>query len=331
MRILITGGTGFIGSNLALAYARAGHQVLVVSKKITDAERENARDLKQAGVEVIQGNILDQDLMADCCKEAYLVHHIAAAMREANLPDRLFWKVNVEATQQLLELSRRMGVSRFVYCSSIGAMGKVVQKPAHEKSPCHPQDIYQITKRAAEELCLRFYQEHRMPIVIVRPADVYGPRDRRLLKLFRAIRKGQFVMIGSGQNEHHMVHVDDLVAALILAAEREAAIGEIFIIAGESPIRLEELVRMIAELLGVPTPRLRIPLAPVRALALVIEAFCKPLGIPPPLYPRRVDFFSSDYAFEISKARQMLGYQPQYGLAQGIESTLEWYRRNGLL
>ena len=331
MRVLITGGTGFIGSNLALAYAQAGHQVLVVSKETTDAERENARDLKQAGVEVIQGNITDRDLMADCCKNADLIHHIAAAMREVNLPDRLFWKVNVEATQQLLELSQRRGVSRFVYCSSIGAMGKVVQKPAHEKSPCHPQDIYQITKRAAEELCLRFHQEYQMPIVIVRPADVYGPRDRRLLKLFRAIRKGQFVMIGNGQNEHHMVYVDDLVAALILAAEREAAIGEIFIIAGESPIRLEELVRMIAELLDVPTPRLRIPLAPVRALALVVEAFCKPLGISPPLYSRRVDFFCSDYAFDISKARRMLGYQPKYSLVQGIESTLEWYRRNGLL
>lgn len=331
MRVLITGGTGFIGSNLALAYTRMGHQVLVVSKESTDAERENARDLRQAGVEVVQGSITDRGLMADCCEGVDLVHHVAAAMREANLSDRLFWEVNVEATRWLLEQCQREGVSRFVYCSSIGAMGKVVQKPANEESPCHPQDIYQVTKRVAEELCLRFHQERRLPLAIVRPADVYGPRDRRLLKLFRAIRKGRFVMIGSGQNEHHMVHVDDLVAALTLAAEREAAIGEIFIIAGESPIQLGMLVRMIAGILGVPAPRLQIPLAPVRALALAIETVCKPLGVPPPLYPRRVDFFRSDYAFDISKAKRVLGYQPRYGLAEGMGNTLEWYRQKGLL
>ncbi len=331
MKVLVTGGTGFIGSNLALAYTRAGHQVLVVSKEATDAERENAQDLRQAGVEVVQGDISDRGLMAGCCEGVDVVHHIAAAMREANLPDQGFWEINVEATRWLLEVSRRAGVRRFIYCSSIGAMGKVMRKPADEASPCYPRDIYQVTKRAAEELCLRFHQEHRLPIAIVRPADVYGPRDRRLLKLFRAIRRGWFVMLGQGHNEHHMVYVDDLVAALLLAAEREVAVGEVFIIAGESPIRLEALVKMIAGLLGVSPPRLHIPLAPVQALAWAIEAVCRPLRIPPPLYPRRVDFFRSDYAFDISKAKRMLGYQPRYDLTEGMGNTLEWYRHKGLL
>jgi nucleoside-diphosphate-sugar epimerase len=331
LRVFITGGTGFIGSNLALRHVHNGDQVVVLSKEATGPERENAKELENAGVEVFRGSITDQDLVTHCLQGIKRVYHIAAAMREANIPDKVFWEVNVDATRQLLNISRDSGVRRFVYCSSIGAMGKSMQKPANEESPCHPKDIYQVTKKAAEELCLEFQRAHNFPISIVRPADVYGPRDRRLLKMFKGIKKGRFPLIGGGKNEHHMVYVDDMTDAFLLAAEVEAAVGEIFIIAGEHPVTVEALARMIAEATAGSIPKLRIPLKPVYALAVVVEKVCQPLGIQPPLYPRRIDFFRSDYAFDISKAKRVLGYKPQYDLRRGIAKTLEYCERNDLL
>jgi nucleoside-diphosphate-sugar epimerase len=252
-------------------------------------------------------------------------------MREANVPDSVFWEVNVEATRRLLQTAHKAGVGRFVYCSSIGAMGKTPAKPASEESPCEPQDIYQTTKRAAELLCLNFHMQHRLPISIVRPAEVYGPRDRRLLKLFKAISKGTFAMIGSGRNEHHLVYIDDMVQGFRLAAEREEAIGQIFIIAGDRSVTLRDLTRIIAQKLSVKPPWIRIPLLPVRAAAVVVERICAPLGVQPPIYPRRVDFFRSDYSFDITKARKCLGFQPAFDVERGIGETLRWYKERNLL
>jgi nucleoside-diphosphate-sugar epimerase len=252
-------------------------------------------------------------------------------MREANIPDSAFWETNVQATERLLKASREAGVRRFVYCSSIGAFGKAPAKPATEETPCAPVDIYQKTKKAAEELCLRYRSETGFPISIVRPAEVYGPRDRRLLKLFRAVASRKFVMIGGGRNQHHLVYVDDLVQGMRLAEEKDAALGEIFVLAGESSIETQGLVRTVADVLQVAAPRRSIPLGPVVAAAVVCEAVCRPFGIQPPIYPRRVDFFRSDFSFDISKAKGVLGYRPRFDLASGLRRTAEFYRERGLM
>ena len=331
MRILITGGTGFIGTALSLAYVKDGHEVVVLAREATPAERENAAELRAAGVRIIVASITDADEVRRALVGARVVHHIAAAMREANIPDSVFWETNVQATEHLLKASRDAGVERFVYCSSIGAFGKAPQKPATEETPCAPVDIYQKTKRAAEEVCLRYRAETGFPLSIVRPAEVYGPRDRRLLKLFRAVAARKFVMIGAGRNEHHLVYVDDLVSGMRLAEEKEEASGEIFVLAGDRSIETQALVRTVAEVLEVAPPKLRIPLGPVVAAAAVCEAICRPLGIQPPIYPRRVDFFRGDFSFDISKARRVLGYRPRFELPAGLRRTAEAYREQGLM
>ncbi len=326
MKVLITGGTGFIGTNLALAYLARGWEVRVLGKRASAAEAENVRDLLAAGAEVMEGSVTETALLRQACAGVAVVHHIAAAMREANIPDAAFWEINVHATRRLLDAARDSGVRRFVYCSSIGAMGKHPPKPATETTPCRPADIYQRTKRAAEELCAAYAAEHGFPIAVVRPAEVYGPRDRRLLKLFRSVQNGSFVMIGNGRNEHHLVYVDDMTRGFLLAAEREEAVGQTFIIAGEEAVSSWRLVEEIAQALGARLRRVHVPLGPVRALAFLVEGACRPLGIQPPLYPRRVDFFRGDFRFDISKARNMLGYAPQFSLARGIRATADWYR-----
>lgn len=331
MRVLITGGTGFIGTALSLAYRVDGHDVVVVAREATSAERENAAELRAAGASVVLASVTEADRVRRALEGVDVVHHIAAAMREANIPDSAFWDTNVHATERLLQASQTAGVRRFVYCSSIGAFGKAPPKPTNEDTPCAPADIYQKTKKAAEELCVRFRSETGFPISIVRPAEVYGPRDRRLLKLFRAVAARRFVMIGNGRNEHHLVYIDDLVQGMRLAEEKDGAVGEIFVLAGDRSIETNGLVRTVAESLGVDPPRWRIPLGPVVAAAVLCEGICRPFGVQPPLYPRRVDFFRSDFSFDIAKARRVLGYSPQFDLHAGLRRTAEAYRERGLM
>jgi nucleoside-diphosphate-sugar epimerase len=160
---------------------------------------------------------------------------------------------------------------------------------------------------------------------------MYGPRDLRFLKLFRAIKKRRFIMLGSGEVTCHLVYIDDLMDGIILCGTQERAIGNIYILGGEGYVTLDRLATMIAEELEVPPPRLHLPLWPVYVAGFLCEALCKPLRIEPPLYRRRIDFFRNSRAFDISKAKRELGFEPKTDLRTGIRLTAAWYRKEGLL
>jgi nucleoside-diphosphate-sugar epimerase len=151
------------------------------------------------------------------------------------------------------------------------------------------------------------------------------------LKLFRSIHKGVFRMIGKGENFFHMVYIDDLVKGILLAGEKVEAIGEVFILCGETPVHLKDLVHLIAKILGRPTPRGSIPVWPVMQAARLAKAVLPRLGIDPPIYPRRLDFFLSSRWFSIEKARKVLGYQPRVDLPIGLTHVFNWYQQNSLL
>jgi dihydroflavonol-4-reductase len=135
-------------------------------------------------------------------------------------------------------------------------------------------------------------------------------------------------MLGKHDIYYHMVFVDDLVQGLRLLGSHPAAVGEVFILGGERYYSLQTIAGMIAELLGVPRPRLRLPAWPFQMAGSVCEAICVPLGLEPPIYRRRVDFFTKSRAFSIEKARRVLGYQPQVPLETGLRCTLDWYLGN---
>lgn len=323
---LVTGGTGFAGSHLVHNLVRDGQQVRVLARSA-----EKARQILPPEVDVVEGDITDPDAVARSVEGQEVIYHLAAAFREAGIPDSRYHEVHVDGTQYLLEAARAEGIRRFVHCSTIGVHGHVEGGPIDESAPHAPTDIYQETKSEAEKLALDFQRRHQFPLAVARPASIYGPGDMRLLKLFRMIANRRFVMLGSGEPCFHMVYVDDLSRGFRLAAEREEAIGEAFIFAGERTVPLKELVKMIAAAVEVPAPRWRFPVAPVMLAAKVMKAVCVPLGIEPPIYPRRVGFFTHNRSFSIEKARNLLGYCPQVDLETGIRRTAEWYRDHGYL
>ncbi|MBA7672905.1 3 beta-hydroxysteroid dehydrogenase/Delta 5--_4-isomerase [subsurface metagenome] len=326
MKVLVTGGTGFAGSHLVDRLISEGFEVRVIARSSKKAEK-----LKERGVEIILGNITDKDVIKEAVNGVKKVYHLAANWRTAGVPDKVYWDVNVGGTRNLLEASIKENIERFVHCSTMGVHGHVDEIPSNENTRYNPGDIYQVTKLEAEKLALNFYKEKGLPVSVIRPCAIYGPGDMRLLKMFRAIAKKRFIMLGSGETLYHMVYVTDLAEGFRLAADRQEAVGEAFLIGGDEYVSLNRLVEIIANGIGVSTPKIHFPVWPVELLGTIVEKICIPLRIEPPIYKRRVLFFTKDRAFDISKAKNILGYRPKVDLITGIKKTVKWYKENGYL
>lgn len=182
-----------------------------------------------------------------------------------------------------------------------------------------------------ELLALRFFQHEGLPGVVFRPVGIYGPGDLRFLKLFRFVHQGKFRMFGSGEVLYHLTYIDDLIDGILLVGRTPEIEGEIFTLAGERFTTLQELVQIIADVLGKSLSKHHYPVWPLWLAGALCEFLCRPFKINPPLYRRRVDFFVKDRAFIIDKAKQILGYQPKIDLYTGIKRTAEWYQKQGLL
>jgi nucleoside-diphosphate-sugar epimerase len=326
MKALVTGANGFTGSHLTSYLLRKGYGVRVLVRQGADLAALDGLPVEHAYADLADGSPLDAAV-----RGVDTVFHVAAAYRREGMPRRAFREVNVGGTRRLLEAAKRVGVRRFVHCSTVGVQGWIRHPPATETTPYAPGDHYQVSKRDGEQLALDFFRASGLPGTVVRPTAIYGPGDTRLLKLFTFIDRGTFRMIGDGRTLYHLVYVEDLVAGMVLAAQKAEAVGEVITIGGDEYLPISDLVARIAVVLNKPVPRRRMPVWPVWLAGLLCEAACRPLGLEPPLYRRRVEFFIKDRAFDISKARRLLGYEPKVSLDEGLRRTAAWYRQQGLL
>jgi nucleoside-diphosphate-sugar epimerase len=324
--VLVTGATGFTGGHLSARLAREGVPIRAL---VRDPARAAATH--PPGVELAAGDLRDPASLARAVQGVHTVYHIAALFRPENVSRAEMIAVNADGTRNLLEASLRAGVTRFVHCSTVGVHGDVHAPPANEDAPFAPGDHYQESKLLGERVAQEFQRDDRLEVVIFRPAGIYGPGDLRFLKLVRAVARRRFVMIGRGDIKYQMVYIDDLVDGILRCGTVPAAAGRIYILTGEPAVTLLELVGTIARAVDVPPPRWRVPFWPVYLAGAVCEALCKPFGINPPLYRRRVDFFRKMRWFEIARARRELGFAPVTDLADGIRKTVAWYREQGYL
>jgi nucleoside-diphosphate-sugar epimerase len=327
MRILVTGGTGFTGTALVERLLTEGHSVMALDFK----EGLQGNVLRSHGADVVIGSVTDRDVVERSMKGVDLVFHLAAAFRELNVPNAFYDEVNVEGTRTVLSAARRHGVRKFVYCSTCGVHGNVEHPPANEDAPIQPADYYQRTKYQAEPLVKREAGPD-METVILRPAAIYGPGDpERFFRIFRRVAKGTFPMFGTGQTLYHPLYIDNLVAAFLLCIPQGIGSGREYLIADQRYYPIEEIVKAVARALDVPVRIPHYPVLPVVALGHLVEKVCKPLGVTPPIFPRRVDWYRQNRAFDITRARQELGYAPRVELDEGLRRTGLWYRRMGYL
>ncbi len=324
--VLVTGATGFTGGHLARSLAARGHRVRALAR-----DPGRASDLTPAGIEILQGDLTDTASMDRAMEGTAVVFNIAAIYRQAGVPASAYRAVNAEGVASLIRAASRAGVRRVVHCSTVGVHGDVQQPPANEDAPLRPGDIYQESKLEGERLARHTAEATGVELVIARPSGIYGPGDRRLLKLFRGIARRRFVILGRGEIFYHLTYIDDLVEGFRLCATVPAAAGRTYILAGGEVGTLRDLVRLIAREVGVKPPRVRLPVWPFWLAGALCEAICVPLGVEPPLYRRRVDFFTKSRAFDIARARAELGFAPGVSLREGVRRSLEWYQLKGWL
>lgn len=327
MKVLVTGGTGFTGSALVFRLLEQGHSV-----KSLDYQKGIFYDqLEKAGAELVLGSITDSDLVQKFMEGIDFVFHLAAAFRELNVPDNHYFDVNVNGTRNVMDAAKKHEVTKVVYCSTQGVHGHIKNPPGNENSPIAPEDYYQQTKYEGELVVQEFIKDG-MNATIIRPTAIYGPGDPgRFLMIYRQAKKGGFPMFGSGGTFYHPVYIDNLVDAFLLTMEPEKGKGETYIIADEEYLSIKELVWKVGQAMDIEVKIKHFPILPLIIAGHICEKSCKPFGITPPLFPRRVDWFRQVRAFRIDKAKRELAYQPKVGIDEGLKKTAEWYVKEGYI
>lgn len=324
--MLVTGANGYVGKEVVEQLVAQGVPVRALVR-----DREKGKELERPGVEIVIGDLSDYESLRRATRGVYGVFHIAAIFRQAGLPESVFHDINAEGTRRVFDAAIEAGVRRVIHCSTGGVLGHIANPPGNENSPYNPGDMYQRTKLEGEKIAMDYYRSGKMRGVVIRPAMIYGPGDTRNLKLFKMIARKKFFYVGPGMKSVHFVDVRDLARAFLLAMEHEDRNAEIYHVPGERAVPLKTLVNFVADYLQVPRPWLHLPVKPIQLLGTVCEAICTPFRIQPPIYRRRVDFYTKNRDFDGSKAARELGYRPAKPFEDEVKEITDWYRAHSWL
>jgi len=327
MKIAITGATGFLGKCLAEYLAKKGHELFLHARS-----EEKSSTIKGLASKLVICDICDDAAIKELVTGADIVVHTVSNFRSASGPPESYTRINLNGTINVFDRARESGVKRFVHISTIGVLGDIKECPASETTEYNPGDNYQKTKLEAELYCRKQVEDENleMKLAVIRPCSLYGPGDMRMLKMFRMLKKGTFFVVGECDANFHAVYIDDLICGIELAINDDSD-NEVFIIGGDKYISLREYIATAAHAVGANYPWIKIPFAPMYLLSAIVEFACVPFGIEPPIFRRRVRFYRNNRAFDITKAKQKLGYSPSVSLEEGMNRTVDWYNANGHL
>jgi nucleoside-diphosphate-sugar epimerase len=319
-RVAITGAAGFIGGHLVRGFDARGASVVPLVRAVTAQSPASARPLEE---------ILE---VPSLLRGVDVLVHSAAVRHRYGVDEAAYRSSNVDLVERTLVASASAGIRRFVLVSSVGVYGFPTRLPVTERYPYAPRTLYSGTKVEAEMRARRVARDLGLELVIARPTIVYGVGDRNgmLDKMAGMIRAGVYRVVGPGDNVLHHTHIDDIVDGLWLTATHSAAAGEDFILAGPETTTLHDLSERVARAVGRELPHRRVPSSVARAVATVVDvATYRRLAFvrrEPPLNHEKLDVMTLPIAFDITKARRVLGYAPTVGYEEGIMRTLrgEW-------
>jgi nucleoside-diphosphate-sugar epimerase len=326
LKAFVTGGTGFIGSHIVRALIARGIQVRILARK------RRGKDSDQAGIEFRTGNVLDVDSLRNLTQDVDLVFSAFGILGQWGITERTYREVNVQGVINLLTCCLNSNIRQFLHISSAGVLGPLPDGlVADESFPLNPSNVYEKTKSEAEERILDWGRRHRFPFTIIRPEFVYGPGDLHILGFFKAIKTRRFFLLGDGKSLLHPTFIEDLIQGICLCLDNQKALGNTYLITGERPLEVRELVEIIAQELDVNLPRIKIPVFLAQVMAGVSELTAKVTHFEPTLTRSRVKFFTENRAFSPEKARTELGYVPKIDFREGVRRTIGWYRDNNYL
>lgn len=328
MKTLVTGGTGFIGRYLVAALKERGDDIRCLV-------RHPDPELELAGVEQVTGDLCEPSDLKGIADGVETVFHLVAAGHVGAVSKEAydhFYRMNVTALVNLLEEVRRADcVRKIIHFSSTAAMGLIVGV-AKEDSECNPTTPYQISKHEAEDTVHRYFLEYKLPAIIVRPSMVYGPGDRNkeFLSMCKLVKSGVFPVPEHVDALTPLVFVSDVAKGALLAAEKGNP-GETYILTGEAAYPVVDLARSIGRELRVRQSGVFVPRWVMSAAAFLTEKVFGVLGKPPIISRQRVTSVYADRAFDITKAKTELGYQPQVTLEEGVARTIKWFKEQDLI
>jgi nucleoside-diphosphate-sugar epimerase len=306
MKVLVTGANGFTGSHLVKALEQRGDSVVALVRKSSNLAR-----LSNCNVQLIYGEITDRNALLQAMTGVDTVFHTAAYVELGLVNEAEMQRVNVEGTHAVLEVAQAEGVSKVVYCSTIGVFGDTGGKVVDEtfkRTQTNFASAYDRTKYEAQQLADQFAAVG-LPVVSILPSGIFGADDPHFGPVMQQFLKGWLKLWVGGDRITGIVHVDDLVAAMILAAKKGKT-GEHYIIsAGDLTTR--EMFEILSKETGIPVPR-EAPKPLVRLLGNLLDPIGRILKWQPPLSRERVHYvYDRCVRVDSSKARQELGWTPR--------------------
>lgn len=326
---VITGATGLLGSHIAEQLRASGERVRALVRPTSDTTY-----LKQLGVELAFGDLNEPPSLPPALDRADVVYHCAARVGDWG-PWRAFQSGILDATANLLDACRTVGVGRVLHVSSIIVYGHPHLRDGSfsEEEPLGQNlwlwDYYCRAKVRAEELC----RQYPGALTIVRPSWIYGPRDRTTLpRILKAMDAGRVAIIGSGENLLNIVYAGDVAEGAIRAATNPRAVGQAYNLSSEGEITQRDFLVLLAEELGRPRIQGHIsyPLAYWGGFLSEVIGRMIRLRRPPHLTRYAVALVGRSTRFSIAKAREQLGWQPHVSVREGVRRTLDWYRKDHL-
>jgi nucleoside-diphosphate-sugar epimerase len=327
---LVTGATGCVGSHTAERLIGEGYRVRTLVRGSSDT-----RLIDQWGIEKIEGDLTDHAALRRAAEGVHLIVHCAAKVGDWGPVDE-YRRANVEGTRVLLETAAGQKLDRFVHISSLGVYEARDHFGTDESTPPATQHIdgYTQSKMESEKLVLEYHKNRGVPVVVLRPGLIYGPRDRVVVpRLVEKIGNGQFRFFGSSAKAMNSIYVGNLVSAIMLAIQNQSAIGQVYNVTDDEPTSKQRFFATAARLAGLPEPTRSIPLGLARFLAPISAAIARLRGgkKPPLINPARIKFLGLNLDYSCAKAKRELGYNPPTSFADGMKTTIDWFRSEGLI
>lgn len=336
MKILVTGATGFIGSHLTERLAKEGHKIKVLIRN-SDLEKSSRKEtlelLKKLNVEPYFGDLMDKYSLEGAVKDIDAVFHLAAIARPMAIPKGLYFKINEEGTKNLLEACKKENgkIKKIIIMSSISAIGPTRDgNPVNEQTKPLPVDVYGWSKLAQEKIAFEYIKKYKMPIVLLRPPMVFGPRDFEILKLFKQISKG-FFPIRSKNKGMEFLYVENLAKAC-LCALKYGKKGEVYHISNGEHYSINEIIHAIEKANNKKISSIHFPNWIFVFAGGLVEICSKMIGMHPPFKHDTVTWMTKKFWYsDISKAKKGLKYVPKFSLEEGIKKTLDYYKEKNLI
>jgi len=327
MKALVTGASGFLGKHLVQRLAARGDEVCALVWP-----RSTCPVLENLPVTIFACDIRDAASVAHAAKGTDTVFHCAGKVDDWG-PREEFYRINVEGTRNVLEASRAAGVKHFIHISSLSVLGFPGTAPADETMPCttRPFNPYMETKLAAEKIVLEYHHRHKLPVTIIRPGILWGPEDTSIFsRIERLASKGMMIFkIGAGNNVLCLSYIQNLVDALLLAADVTCPDCQIYHIADEESITSGDYFAALTKAIGVRPPVIPVPFCVLYIAASVFELWARPLrSSRSPLLTRYgLYLWSLTVMVNLSKAKKQLGYQQRVSFKEGMDQLAAWYAK----